>query len=134
MGGRLLYVLGQIGSELILCCLLTFAKIMTLDAKTCQSLTLNSLLVGHPEDRILTPSLICFQSTCHVPPVIAGQIFSWCDDNNDCYVTDSECRNHSSGHTKCQCEPGLSHDPGSNTCVTGTPMFCLLSPTHVSLK
>ena len=68
---------------------------MTLDAKTCQSLTLNSLLVGYPEERILIQSLICFQSTCHIPPVIAGQIFSWCDDNNDCYVTDSECRNHS---------------------------------------
>ena len=59
-----------------------------------------------------------FQSTCHVPPVIAGQIFSWCENNNDCYVADSECRNHSSGHAKCQCLPGLSHDPVTKTCVT----------------
>ena len=46
--------------------------------------------------------------------MIPGQILSRCDINSECRITDSECRN-----TKCRCKPGLSHDPGSNTCVTG---------------
>ena len=42
-------------------------------------------------------------------------IFSACMDNTDCEgISDAECR-----YEICQCIPGLSHDPVSNSCVQG---------------
>ena len=62
---------------------------------------------------IFQNNCVSFQSSCFVPPVISGGIFSLCDLNIECQVPSSECRD-----MECQCVPGLSYDPGTQTCVT----------------
>ena len=44
-----------------------------------------------------------------------SSVFSFCVDNIDCAeILDAECR-----YEKCQCLPGLSHDPAQNSCIQG---------------
>ena len=53
------------------------------------------------------------------PPTITSQtdtVLSYCTTNTECEpVVDAECR-----EATCQCIKGLSYDPASHACVTGT--------------
>ena len=62
-----------------------------------------------PQSSSVTPTTLP-QTTA--PP---SSVFSYCVDNTDfAEILDAECR-----YEKCQCLPGLSHDPAQNSCIQG---------------